>query len=54
MSIIEIRELTFQWPRQATPLLDIPSLIINKGEKSLYQRPQWQWQIKPTWLTSWN
>lgn len=39
MSIIEIRELTFQWPRQTTPLLDIPSLIINKGEKVFIKGP---------------
>lgn len=39
MSIIEIRELTFQWPRQTKPLLDIPSLVVNKGEKVFIKGP---------------
>lgn len=39
MSIIEIRELTFQWPRQTQPLLDIPSLVVNQGEKVFIKGP---------------
>ncbi|MGR5065281.1 ATP-binding cassette domain-containing protein [Photobacterium sp. DNB22_13_2] len=39
MSIIEIRELTFQWPRQIKPLLDIPALVVNKGEKVFIKGP---------------
>ncbi|PSU30841.1 ATP-binding cassette domain-containing protein [Photobacterium lutimaris] len=39
MSIIEISELTFQWPRQTKPLLEIPSLIVNQGEKVFIKGP---------------
>ncbi|WEM42047.1 ABC transporter ATP-binding protein [Photobacterium sp. DA100] len=39
MSIIEIRELTFQWPSQTQPLLDVPSLVVNEGEKVFIKGP---------------
>lgn len=39
MSIIDISQLTFRWPRQKTALLDIPSLVIQKGEKVFIKGP---------------
>lgn len=38
MTIIEISDLTFHWPKQPT-LLDIPSLTIRRGEKTFLKGP---------------
>lgn len=39
MPIININQLTFSWPKQKAPLLDIPELMIEKGEKIFIKGP---------------
>ena len=39
MSVIELNQLTFKWPKQEGNLLDIPSLTITKGEKVFLKGP---------------
>ncbi|KLV02468.1 methionine ABC transporter ATP-binding protein [Photobacterium aquae] len=39
MPIININQLTFSWPKQKAPLLDIPELMIKKGEKIFIKGP---------------
>ncbi|MEJ2765849.1 ATP-binding cassette domain-containing protein [Photobacterium sp. MCCC 1A19761] len=39
MNVIEVSNLSFRWPGQAAPLLDIPSLTIRQGEKVFLKGP---------------
>lgn len=38
-SIVHIRDLTFQWPGQATPVLHIDDLAVGKGERVFIKGP---------------
>ncbi|UTV27469.1 ABC transporter ATP-binding protein [Photobacterium atrarenae] len=39
MNVIEVSNLSFRWPGQERPLLDIPSLTIRQGEKVFLKGP---------------